>query len=81
MMASTGRTGDMETTLNQVRSRTTVIISLLASLLAIMGLIAPAATAETMRERQWYLDRMQAESMWKVSTGKGITDRGPRRRG
>lgn len=72
-MASTGRTGDMETTLNQVRSRTTVIISLLASLLAIMGLIAPAATAETMRERQWYLDRMQAESMWKVSTGKGIT--------
>ncbi len=73
MMASTGRTGDMETTLNQVRSRTTVIISLLASLLAIMGLIAPAATAETMRERQWYLDRMQAESMWKVSTGKGIT--------
>ncbi|CAM5547015.1 hypothetical protein SANTM175S_06203 [Streptomyces antimycoticus] len=25
-------------------------------LLAIMGLIAPAATAETMRERQWYLD-------------------------
>ncbi|WNE99219.1 type VII secretion-associated serine protease mycosin [Streptomyces luomodiensis] len=63
----------METTLNQFRSRTAVVISLLASLLAIMGLIAPAATAESMRERQWYLDRMQAESMWKVSTGKGIT--------
>ncbi|MFD8285895.1 type VII secretion-associated serine protease mycosin [Streptomyces malaysiensis] len=63
----------METTLNQVRSRTAVITSLLASLLAIMGLIAPAATAESMRERQWYLDRMQAESMWKVSTGRGVT--------
>ncbi|WAP58645.1 type VII secretion-associated serine protease mycosin [Streptomyces sp. S465] len=63
----------METTLNQFRSRTAVVISLLASLLAIMGLIAPAATAESMRERQWYLDRMQAESMWKVTTGEGIT--------
>lgn len=73
MMASTGRTGDMETMLNQVRSRTVVVIPLLASLLAIMGLTAPPASADTMRERQWYLDRMQAESMWKVSTGKGIT--------
>ncbi|WP_330239264.1 S8 family serine peptidase [Streptomyces sp. NBC_00525] len=26
-----------------------------------------------MREREWYLDRMQAPEMWKVSTGKGIT--------
>ncbi|MCX4787382.1 S8 family serine peptidase [Streptomyces sp. NBC_01221] len=26
-----------------------------------------------MRDREWYLDRMQAAEMWKVSTGKGIT--------
>ncbi|WP_199896882.1 S8 family serine peptidase [Streptomyces niger] len=26
-----------------------------------------------MRDRQWYLDRMQAERMWEVSTGKGVT--------
>ncbi|MHC5903650.1 type VII secretion-associated serine protease mycosin [Streptomyces sp. S6] len=46
---------------------------------AILGLLltgtaaAPAVGAETTRQRQWYLDRMQAESMWKTSTGKGIT--------
>ncbi|MFM9447881.1 type VII secretion-associated serine protease mycosin [Streptomyces acidiscabies] len=34
---------------------------------------APAVSAETTRQRQWYLDRMQAESMWKTSTGKGVT--------
>ncbi|MFG3494517.1 S8 family serine peptidase [Streptomyces sp. NPDC047928] len=26
-----------------------------------------------MRARQWYLDAMKAEQLWKVSTGKGIT--------
>ncbi|WP_344030562.1 S8 family serine peptidase [Streptomyces luteireticuli] len=26
-----------------------------------------------MRERQWYLETMQAEQMWQVTTGKGIT--------
>ncbi|WP_323137867.1 type VII secretion-associated serine protease mycosin [Streptomyces sp. NBC_01433] len=26
-----------------------------------------------MRSKQWHLDAMQAEEMWKVSTGKGIT--------
>ncbi|WFB07109.1 S8 family serine peptidase [Streptomyces sp. LX-29] len=48
-------------------------IPLLASLLTVGGAFAPSASAETMRERQWYLDKMQAERMWKVSTGKGIT--------
>ncbi|MHC5902589.1 type VII secretion-associated serine protease mycosin [Streptomyces sp. S6] len=46
---------------------------------AILGLLltgtaaAPAIGAETTRQEQWYLDRMQAESMWKTSTGKGVT--------
>ncbi|MEE4490190.1 S8 family serine peptidase [Streptomyces sp. BE230] len=26
-----------------------------------------------MRDREWYLDRMRATEMWKVSTGRGIT--------
>ncbi|WP_344962721.1 hypothetical protein [Streptomyces thioluteus] len=26
-----------------------------------------------MRERQWYLDTMQAERMWQVTKGKGVT--------
>ncbi|GAA0459632.1 S8 family serine peptidase [Streptomyces olivaceiscleroticus] len=28
--------------------------------------------AEDVRSRQWYLDDMQAEDMWKVSTGRGV---------
>ncbi|WP_330338064.1 type VII secretion-associated serine protease mycosin [Streptomyces sp. NBC_00557] len=31
------------------------------------------ALADTVRERQWYLDAMHADEMWKTSTGKGIT--------
>ncbi|TMU91108.1 hypothetical protein FGK60_45310 [Streptomyces sp. DASNCL29] len=49
------------------------MVSLLASMLVVGGAMAPSAAAETMRQRQWYLDRMQAERVWKVSTGKGIT--------
>jgi len=63
----------MEQKLTLVRSRASAVLALLASLLVIMGLIAPSALAEGMRERQWYLDAMQAESMWKVSSGKGVT--------
>ncbi|KIE23224.1 serine protease [Streptomyces sp. MUSC 125] len=31
------------------------------------------AHAETIKDQQWHLKAMQAEQMWKVSTGKGIT--------
>ncbi|MDT3398187.1 S8 family serine peptidase [Streptomyces sp. B1866] len=65
--------GGMQTRFNNARKRAVTIISLLASLLAFGSVVAPAATADTIRERQWYLDRMHAEDMWKVSTGKGIT--------
>ncbi|MGP3986257.1 S8 family serine peptidase [Streptomyces sp. 3N207] len=34
--------------------------------------LAPTATAEDVRSQQWYLKAMQAEKMWKVSTGQGI---------
>jgi len=63
----------MEQTLSLVRSRASAGFALLASLLVIMGLVAPSALAEGVRERQWYLDGMQAKSMWKVSSGKGMT--------
>ncbi|WP_275448947.1 S8 family serine peptidase [Streptomyces sp. OfavH-34-F] len=48
-------------------------VSALVTLLLIGGAVAPAATAQTLRERAWYLDRMQAPEMWKVSTGEGVT--------
>lgn len=34
--------------------------------------LAPAAQADGVRSQQWYLDAMQAEEMWKVSTGEGV---------
>ncbi|WP_326585595.1 S8 family serine peptidase [Streptomyces sp. NBC_00481] len=33
---------------------------------------APNAAANDAQSQQWYLEPMQAEQMWKVSTGKGI---------
>ncbi|MEU4348770.1 type VII secretion-associated serine protease mycosin [Streptomyces sp. NPDC023838] len=39
----------------------------------LVGIAAAPAQADTVRERQWHLDAMQANDMWKISTGKGIT--------
>jgi type VII secretion-associated serine protease mycosin len=33
---------------------------------------APSAVADDVQSKQWYLEPMQAEQMWKVSTGKGV---------
>ncbi|WP_443053939.1 S8 family serine peptidase [Streptomyces sp. NBC_00271] len=41
--------------------------------LAAVGMgMAPNAAAYDARSKQWYLEPMQAEQMWKVSTGKGV---------
>ncbi|MFI0239811.1 type VII secretion-associated serine protease mycosin [Streptomyces sp. NPDC016845] len=37
------------------------------------GVTVTPASAASVRDRQWYLDAMHAEQMWKTSTGKGIT--------
>ncbi|MFI7242554.1 S8 family serine peptidase [Streptomyces qinglanensis] len=34
--------------------------------------VAPAAGAEDIQTQEWHLKAMQAEKMWKISTGKGI---------
>ncbi|WP_308281851.1 S8 family serine peptidase [Streptomyces griseochromogenes] len=34
--------------------------------------LAPGAAASDEQSKQWYLSPMQAEQMWKVSTGKGV---------
>ncbi|GAA0610881.1 type VII secretion-associated serine protease mycosin [Streptomyces crystallinus] len=39
----------------------------------LVGIAATPAHADTVRERQWHLDAMQANEMWKISTGKGVT--------
>ncbi|MEU8823112.1 type VII secretion-associated serine protease mycosin [Streptomyces sp. NPDC048636] len=38
-----------------------------------MSGLAPVAVAEDIRSQQWHLEDMQAEQMWKVSKGKGVT--------
>jgi type VII secretion-associated serine protease mycosin len=34
--------------------------------------LAPSAVAADVQRKQWYLDAMDADGMWKVSTGKGV---------
>ncbi|SOD82714.1 S8 family serine peptidase [Streptomyces sp. Ag109_G2-15] len=34
--------------------------------------LAPSAAADDVQSKQWYLGPMQAEKMWKVSTGTGV---------
>ncbi|MET8979152.1 type VII secretion-associated serine protease mycosin [Streptomyces sp. NPDC004539] len=50
-----------------------VAAATLLGLLLTTAAATPAVSAETIRQEQWYLDRMQAEGMWKTSTGTGVT--------
>ncbi|MFC8827126.1 S8 family serine peptidase [Streptomyces sp. NPDC057137] len=43
-----------------------------ASAMVMVG-AAPAAVAEDMQSKQWYLDAMRAEEIWKSTTGEGVT--------
>ncbi|MFF5189644.1 type VII secretion-associated serine protease mycosin [Streptomyces sp. NPDC000345] len=40
--------------------------------LLLVGIAATPAHAESVRARQWFLDAMQADDMWKTSTGEGV---------
>jgi len=41
--------------------------------LLLVGIAATPAHADSVRARQWHLDAMHAEEMWKTSTGRGVT--------
>jgi type VII secretion-associated serine protease mycosin len=42
--------------------------------LAVMSVgLAPSVAADDIQSQQWYLDAMNAQGLWKVSTGKGIS--------
>lgn len=48
-------------------------VGAVVSALAAMSVgFAPGAAAYDTQSKQWYLEPMQAEQMWKVSTGKGV---------
>ncbi|MFG2878254.1 type VII secretion-associated serine protease mycosin [Streptomyces sp. NPDC048337] len=51
-----------------MRKATSALVGLLLA-----GVAATPAHAETIRSKQWHLDTMKADDIWKVSTGKGIT--------
>ncbi|WP_419998334.1 S8 family serine peptidase [Streptomyces boninensis] len=65
-------TMDLPTDLPQIRRFGTVLGVLVVSMSAVLLGVAPTATGADARDYQWYLDDMQADEMWKVSTGKGI---------
>lgn len=56
-----------------VRSRAVGLLGAMTAVVATWTVAAPAAQADDMRSRQWYLGAMKADQMWKVATGKGIT--------
>ncbi|MFI2368667.1 S8 family serine peptidase [Streptomyces sp. NPDC018833] len=47
-------------------------VTVVAALTASFSGIAPAANAADAQSKQWYLDAMHAEEIWKTSTGQGI---------
>ncbi|MFF8927742.1 type VII secretion-associated serine protease mycosin [Streptomyces longwoodensis] len=53
------------------RGRRAAGVVALALLLAGVG--STPASAGSTRDKQWFLDAMQAEAMWQTSTGRGIT--------
>ncbi|MGW6483479.1 type VII secretion-associated serine protease mycosin [Streptomyces sp. NPDC055059] len=61
----------MPTTSTRHRRRGAAAAAALGLLL--VGTATTSAHADSTRSQQWFLDAMQAESMWKTSTGKGVT--------
>ncbi|MFD6533410.1 S8 family serine peptidase [Streptomyces sp. NPDC060184] len=57
----------------RVRRRMIGALAATAAWSACLAGLAPSAMAQDVQAKQWYLKAMQAEEMWKVSTGKGIT--------
>ncbi|MFE2851663.1 type VII secretion-associated serine protease mycosin [Streptomyces lavendulae] len=52
----------------RMRKATSALVGLLLA-----GIAATPAHAQTIRERQWHLDAMKADEIWKTATGKGVT--------
>ncbi|MEU3772664.1 type VII secretion-associated serine protease mycosin [Streptomyces sp. NPDC032472] len=51
-----------------MRKATSALMGLLLA-----GVAATPAHADTVRSKQWHLDAMKADDIWKLSTGKGVT--------
>ncbi|MFF1381686.1 S8 family serine peptidase [Streptomyces sp. NPDC058308] len=50
-----------------------VLVSPVIGVLTLLAVgMVPDAAAEDVRSKQWYLEAMEAENLWKASTGEGI---------
>lgn len=58
--------------LSSLGVRRRVLLALAGAVLVSVGGIAPPAEAQDIRSRQWYLEAMKADDMWKVSQGQGV---------
>lgn len=56
----------------KLRGRLLVLMAVAAAWSAGFAVLAPSAVAADAQAKQWYLGAMQAEEMWKVTTGEGI---------
>jgi len=52
----------------RLRAATSAVVGLL-----LVGGVDTSAYADSTRSRQWHLDAMRAEEMWRTSTGEGVT--------
>ncbi|MER7795283.1 S8 family serine peptidase [Streptomyces sp. NPDC097640] len=59
--------------LSSLGVRRRALLALAGAVLVSAGGIAPPAEAQDIRSRQWYLDAMKADDMWKASRGEGVT--------
>lgn len=55
------------------RRHVTTVSATLGALAVMSVGLAPSAAADDVQSQQWYLDAMNAQGLWKVSTGKGIS--------
>lgn len=73
MKSGTSRHGIWTAPLGGHAGRRASIVCAALGVLAIIATgMAPSAVADDVQSKQWYLDAMKADELWKVSTGKGI---------
>ncbi|MFF6905244.1 S8 family serine peptidase [Streptomyces sp. NPDC012389] len=58
--------------MGQPQKRVLGALAMAASWSVVFAGVAPPAVASDVQSKQWYLSAMQAEEMWKITTGEGV---------
>lgn len=73
MKPGTGRSGPRRALLTRRNARRlSAVCSALGALVVTSATLAPEAAAVDVQSKEWYLDFMGADDIWKISTGKGV---------